>query len=64
MQIYYLYLLSTTRHIQARVDLEARDDADAIALAEREPEARAMELWCGARMVWSRPAQPTDDPAG
>lgn len=36
----------------ARDVLEAKDDAEAVALAERAQRGDAMELWQGARKVW------------
>ena len=48
---YYLYRLHPNGRITARDVLEAEDDAEAVALAERAEHGDAMELWQGARMV-------------
>lgn len=51
MATYYLYRLHETGRITARDVLEAEDDAEAVAMAERAEHGDAMELWQGARMV-------------
>lgn len=51
MADYKLYFLGKTGRVEARLDLQANDDAQAIVLAEREDDGRAMELWHGERVV-------------
>lgn len=51
MPDYKLYFLSKSRRVEAREDLEAYDDAQAIAHAERHGDGRAMELWQDQRIV-------------
>jgi len=57
MAYYRLYLIAHGHHIDAFHQLDAEDDAAAIALAEPWVETRAMELWSGTRVVrkWTGP---------
>lgn len=51
MATYYLYRLHPNGRFSARDVLEAKDDAEAVAMAERAQRGDAMELWQGARKV-------------
>lgn len=58
MRTYYLYRLHPNGHIASRDDIEADDDARAIAFADQAARGSAMELWEGARLVRAFPAAP------
>lgn len=58
MNTYYLYHLHPNGRISGRDNLEAEDDAKAIALADRAGHGDAMELWQGSRKVKTFPATP------
>jgi hypothetical protein len=49
---YHLYLLNEGRII-ARRDIQGADDREACEVALQTEEHHALELWEGARMVWS-----------
>lgn len=51
MATYYLYRLHPNGRFSARDVLEAKDDAEAVAMAERAQRGDAMQLWQGARKV-------------
>lgn len=51
MPTYYLYFVGPTGRIMGREDIAAEDDPQAIALADRKSDGRAMELWQGSRQV-------------
>jgi hypothetical protein len=54
---YKLYYLGRGGHIEKRGDLvEPRDDAQAVRLALKHADGRAMELWDGPRLVKKFPA--------
>lgn len=55
MAYYRLYLVEGGRFVGFE-ELEAADDIEALRLAERHHESRAVELWCGKRKVRSLPA--------
>jgi len=48
---YRLYILDWPGRIAHVVDLPCLDDEQALSLAKQRADGRAMELWCGARMV-------------
>ena len=53
MQIYYCYEIGTDCRIVARHDIEAVDDADAVAAAlvsSAQGKNWSFELWIGARL--------------
>jgi hypothetical protein len=47
--------MNRAKRIQRRVDIEAHDDAQAIALADKQSDGQPMELWLGDRLVKSFP---------
>jgi len=51
MPSYRLYFLDAEGHIRRRLDLECRDDDEAIEQASAHDIGRGIELWCGARRV-------------
>ena len=51
MNTYYLYRLHPNGRIFARDDIEAEDDAQAIAMAEQTQHTEGLELWQGQRKV-------------
>jgi hypothetical protein len=60
---YKLYFVDGAGHIHNRMDIEANDDAAAVAKAEDLAKGQALELWQSARIVKkisarSAPAQP------
>ena len=56
MAEYKLYCLDRNGRIAKRLDIEAADDAAAIAAARDLHLDADCELWCGARMVAVLPA--------
>ena len=51
MSEYKLYFLDDAGHIARAMDLECRDDRDAIAAAHAHPGEHGAELWQSARKV-------------
>lgn len=51
MLAYYLYHQHPNGRFSRREVIEATDDAQAVAAADREFRGEAMELWLGARKV-------------
>ena len=60
MAEYRLYFLNEAGSIRAAVDLECKDDGEAIRHAETHRDGRAKELWRGPRKVTWLPARPVD----
>ena len=58
MQTYYLYFVGPKGRIAERHNIDAPDDCTAIALADRQNDGRAMELWLGPRQVQTFGARP------
>jgi hypothetical protein len=54
---YKLYFMNRAKRIQRRVDIEAHDDAQAVALADKQSDGQPMELWLGDRLVKSFPGK-------
>ena len=55
---YRLYFLDAKDHIQNAMEFEAASDEEALLHVEAKREGRAVELWCGARVVAKFPKQP------
>ena len=56
MQTYYCYEIGADCRIVARHDIEAVDDADAVAAAwvfSAQGKNRSFELWIGSRLVFN-----------
>ena len=51
MPQYRLYFLDAAGHINRRVELDCRDDDEAIERANKHEIGYGMELWRGARRV-------------
>ena len=52
MAVYYrLYFLGDDGHIVGHSAWDSEDDTEAMQCAEAVQEGRAMELWCGNRVV-------------
>jgi len=47
-----LYFMDGANHIARAMDLECGSEDEAIAVASRQADGRAMELWIGARRIW------------
>ena len=57
MAYYRLYLLANADgRFVGFEEIEAKDDVEAVHLAERHCGLHALELWCGQRKVKSFPA--------
>jgi hypothetical protein len=54
MASYRLYIMNLHGHIVDAVEFLCEDDATAQAIAERQGQGRATELWSGARVVGRR----------
>ena len=51
MPDYKLYRMGDDGHIKARVDIEARDDLDALEQAQKICGPDEIEVWEGARFI-------------
>ena len=51
MPHYRLYFFSADGHIKRRVDLDCRDDEEAIGEAAKHEVGDGIELWCDTRRV-------------
>ena len=51
MPDYRLYFFDANRHIRKRLDVECRDDDEAIERASTYDIGHGIELWCGSRRV-------------
>jgi len=51
MADYRLYFLDEQGHVRRALDMECRDDAQAIAVVTEHLSDQAMELWQGSRKV-------------
>ena len=51
MLSYRLYFMGGTGHIIGHAEWTCEDDAEAELRAVQQHDGRAMELWCGARVV-------------
>ena len=51
MRGYRLYFFNRDDHIREAVELICPDDEDALRAIDTHRDGRAMELWCGARLV-------------
>ena len=51
MPQYRLYFLDALGHIKRRVELDCRDDCEAIAHTNKHPIGDGIDLWCGPRRV-------------
>ena len=58
MAEYRLYCLDRDGHIRRRHEIDAADDAAAIAAARAIAAESAAELWCGTRKVALLPPGP------
>lgn len=56
MTDYRLYFLDETGHIREALELDCRDDDEAITLAEARREGGPIELWQRSRVVRRFPA--------
>jgi hypothetical protein len=55
---YRLFFINATpRHVTAKVEFEAADDADAHAQVSALADGRAMELWEDERLVHAFPGE-------
>ena len=61
MPQYRLYILDADGHIKRRIDLDCRDDGEAIERAIEHEIGTGMDLWCDARRVrmFSPPGSPS-----
>jgi hypothetical protein len=57
MPDYRLYFLSSEGRVAHAVELQCRDDENAIEMAESQADGRGMELWCLERRVKIFPAE-------
>ena len=65
MSDYRLYFLDpASGRFERTLDLQAHDDAGAIALAQTHVGRHALELWTDARKVRRFPAETASAPAG
>ena len=55
---YRLYFIGGDGHISHSHEFEAKDDTDAMQIAEAWLEGRAAELWVGTRKIKSWEADP------
>ncbi len=51
MHGYRLYFFNRDDHIRDAVELMCADDEEALGVVDTHRDGRAMELWCGARLV-------------
>jgi hypothetical protein len=51
MPDYKLYFLDEDGRIRRALDLECRDDEQALSVVREHVSDQAMELWCGRRLV-------------
>jgi len=54
---YRLYFIDAEDHIQNAMEFEAASDEEALLHVEVKRDGRAVELWCGARVVAKLPNQ-------
>ena len=51
MPNYRLYFLDAAGHIKRRIELDCRDDGEAIEQSSKHDVGAGLELWCGERRV-------------